>query len=422
MLATFASLMLHDRVIADSDLLPVSVARNGFPAELSYELRKGFSWETAYDTGNRNLYYFLHWEEYVPHNVVGRAGPLAEFAVGTDARLGLVLARSSLGKMTLEELLADSRSRVQGFLVVHKGRIVFEKYPGMRPVDRHMWFSVSKTITGLLVGMLEAEGKIHVDHTIDHYLPELGATNWAGIPIIDILDMATGLDLVESEDARNTPSTSVNHFFRLEIGDDVGIETLTSDQVVFSVARKGEPGTVFEYSSLDTRMLGLLIERVTGERMADLISDRIWSRMGAEGDAIVAVNPEGRAGMYGLFSSRLRDMARYGMLYTPSWRRVASERVVPAKLLQKIRGECRPPIYERGMAARGIDAQSADRPRCNSRHWDAVFDDGDMYKGGARGQGLYVSPARDLVVAWFSTTREDGWQNYGRALAKAIEP
>ncbi|HLF29533.1 MAG TPA: hypothetical protein VI566_00745, partial [Xanthomonadales bacterium] len=151
------------------------------------------------------------------------------------------------------------------------------------------------------------------------------------------------------------------------------------------------------------------------------LSERIWSKIGAEGDAQVGVNLEGGAAIYGMMSSRLRDKVRYGMLYTPSWVVVSDERVIPQSLIEKIQHGCRPEIYERAVMAGGPGDPAAEQ-RCNSRQWDAVFDDGDMYKGGARGQGLYVSPGRDLVMAWFSTTSESGWMNYARAIAKAIKP
>jgi CubicO group peptidase (beta-lactamase class C family) len=167
-------------------------------------------------------------------------------------------------------------------------------------------------------------------------------------------------------------------------------------------------------------MLDLLVERVSGQRVAEFVSDRVWSKLGAEGDAIVALNLDGRAGMYGMFSSRLRDLARYGMLYTPSWDVVATERVVPQSLLDRIRDGCRPEIFESGVPL-GMDP-GGERPRCNSRHWDAIFPDGDFFKLGARGQGLYISPARDVVVAFFSTTTELGWESYARAIAKTLEP
>jgi CubicO group peptidase (beta-lactamase class C family) len=401
--------------------LPVSQAKEGIPAGLSYLMRQGFNSTNAYDTGDQNLYFFLHWEEFVPHNLVRRAGPVSPLEARPDNRIGRVSAETSLGTMTLDRLIADPRSRIQGFLVVKDGRVLYEKYPGMRDDDHHLWFSTSKTLAGLLVGLLEADGKIDVERSIDYYMPELSATHWAGIRIIDILDMASGLDLVESEQSRTDPMSSVGSFFRIELGDTSRLGERTSDQILFAVGKKGPPGQIFAYSSLNTKMLGLLAERVSGERLADLLSERVWSRLGAEGDAQMGVNREGGAAVYGMMSSRLRDKARYGMLYTPSWNVVAKERVVPPAVIERIQKGCRPALYQAAAAARG-NRDPDGESRCNSRQWDAVFADGDMFKGGARGQGLYVSPARNVVVVWFSTTSESGWMNYARAIAKTLVP
>jgi CubicO group peptidase (beta-lactamase class C family) len=291
----------------------------------------------------------------------------------------------------------------------------------MREDDHHLWFSTSKTLAGLLVGLLEADGKIDVERSVDHYLPELAATHWKGVRIIDILDMASGLDLVENEQSRTSPMSSVGSFFRIELGDTGNLGQLTSDQILFAVGSKSAAGEIFEYSSLNTKMLGLLAERVSGKRLADLIAERIWSKLGAEGDAQIGVNLEGGAAIYGMMSSRLRDKARYGMLYTPSWRTVAAEQVIPQALIDRIQHGCRPGLYRQAALARA-SYDPEEENRCNSRQWDAVFEDGDMYKGGARGQGLYVSPARNLVVAWFSTTSESGWMSYARAIAKSLVP
>lgn len=69
------------------------------------------------------------------------------------------------------------------------------------------------------MGLLEADGLIDVGNPIDYYLPELSATHWRGIRIIDILDMATGLDLAENEQSRTNPMSTVGVFFRIELGD-----------------------------------------------------------------------------------------------------------------------------------------------------------------------------------------------------------
>ena len=330
--------------LQDPELIPVSQAKNGFSSDFSNRLRQGFMWQTAYHTVDENLYYFLHWEEFVRHNLIRRGGPVRELVSATNRQLGLLSAQSSLGEMTLNELLADTRSRIQGFIVMHHGKIVYEQYPGMREDDHHIWNSISKSIAGLLVGLLEAEGKIDVDMTIDTYMPDLVGTQWQGMRVIDILDMATGLDLVESEAARNDVKTTFNKFWRIELGDRSGLDAATADQILFGVARKGEPGKVFEYSSMNTKMLGNLIERMSGQRLAEFFSERVWSKMGAEGDAMVGVNLQGGAAIYGMVSSRLRDLARYGLLYSPSWNVVSSQPVVPQSLIDVIQKGLSPGI------------------------------------------------------------------------------
>ena len=403
-----------------SSLIPVAQFQGGISADLGYRLRQGFGFPNAYGAGDHNMYYTLHWEEFLPHNIVRRAGAVRPIAVAPNSIVGQVSAESSLGVMALDGLLADPGSRIQGFIVVHRGRIVYEQYPGMREDDHHLWYSTAKSVAGLLVGLLEADGRIDVSRSIDTYLPELGATDWAGIPIIDILDMASGLDLAETDATRFDPAHPVGEFFRVELGEVRSLDTPTSDEILFAVNRRRAPGEIFEYSSLNTKMLALLAERVSGMRLADLFSDRVWSRIGAEGEALMGVNPWGGAAIYSWISTRLRDKARYGMLYTPSWKLVATEPLVPQLLLDRIQQGCRPEIYERGVDAGTVDPV-ADK-RCNSRQWDAVFVDGDFYKGGARGQGLYISPARDLVIAWFSITGESNWLAYGRAIAKTLQP
>jgi CubicO group peptidase (beta-lactamase class C family) len=402
-------------------LIPVSQARDGFTAEQSYRLRQGFTSATAYNTVDQNLYYFLHWEEFLPHHVIRRGSTVRELPVAFDTRIGQVKAKTSLGEMTLDQLLDDPRSRLQGFIVVHRGRIVYEKYPGMRPDDHHLWFSSSKSVASLLVGLLEAEGKIDVERPIDSYLPELATTDWRGIRVIDILDMASGLDVAESEESRTNPNSPVNHFFRVELSDTTNVGGKTSDQILYSVGKKSEPGQRFEYSSLNTKVLGNLIERVSGQRLAEFFSDRVWSRIGAEGDALIGLNPWGGASIPGMISSRLRDKARYGMIYTPSWSAVSNERIVPQSLIDRTRRDCRPEILARANRAATSAAAERDRPRCNSRQWDAIYADGDMYKGGARGQGIYVSPDGDYVAAWFSTTQESGWVAYARAMHNVLQ-
>ena len=118
-----------------------------------------------------------------------------------------------------------------------------------------------------------------------------------------------------------------------------------------------------------------------------------------------------------MVSSRLRDLGRFGMLYTPSWKNVARERIVSKKMLDVIRTGCRPAIFDKGHMGAAMTRRFKEKPRCNSWQWDALFEDGDLYKSGLMGQGLYVSPSRDLTIVWFSADRSASATGYSRAIA-----
>ena len=405
----------------ESPPLPVSVAMDGLPLDLSYRLRQGFGPYNVFDTHDRNVYYHLHWGEFIPHNIVRRDGPIKTLPYKLNQRVGKVKTTSPLGELELDALISDPRSRIQGFVVVHKGALEYETYPGMRDTDNHIWMSSSKSVVSLLVGLLEADGRIDVSQSVDAYLTELKGTNWEGIRIIDILDMASGLDIIENDENMQDETHWFHKWFRIMLGDS-SFGTLTAKETIFSAKNLHKPGEIFEYSSMNTQILGLLVERVAGQRLADFLSERVWSKIGAEGDALLGLDPSGGPSIFGYISSRLRDKARYGLLYTPSWKRVADERIIPLSLIEKTQKDCRPKLYERAYDAAkkaGTASYFSDDTeiRCNSRQWDAVYTDGDMFKGGLHGQGIYVSPTRDLVIAYYSTSPFD-WLDTARAIAE----
>ena len=144
--------------------------------------------------------------------------------------------------------------------------------------------------------------------------------------------------------------------------------------------------------------------------------------MALEGDLQVHLSSsDGLAIGHGLVSSRLRDLALFGMLYTPSWSKIATKQVVSDAALKRIQKDT--PSHEVFMAGSDgprFSAALADEVISNNRQWDDVFADGDFFKLGFLGQGIYVSPSRDLVIAYFSTNPDTGpGQRYMRPLAKS---
>ena len=128
--------------------------------------------------------------------------------------------------------------------------------------------------------------------------------------------------------------------------------------------------------------------------------------MGAESDGIIAAPRRGVPIAHGGISSTLRDMARFGLLFTPSGRD-GMQPVISDSYLSKIQTGGRPAIFnaDREDNPRKVDGEPA---RHNTYQWDFVMQDGDFFKGGFGGQGLYVSPSRDLVIAFFGTFDENG--------------
>lgn len=397
--------------------LCISLSASLHATEFVSELKHGYSAEKAYDLHNEwgiskflvptetGAYSYFHLGEFLPQAIIFREGNVSLLKQKPDQKVGKTTLTKEDGKsLSLENMINDKASPVQGVMVLHRGKVAFEQYPGMRKNDNHVWMSNAKPVASLLIAQLEEEGKIDVNKTLSVYMKETIGTAWANIKIIDILNMQTGLDLAESATQRSDPNSSISQFFAAEVGapNNKGIKQ-THNQALLSIKALKEPGQTFEYSSANTQMLGLLLEAVTGKKIADLVSERIWRHAGMTGDATLALTPQGNAIIHGLISSRLVDMARFGLLYTPSWSKTASEPVVSKNTLLKIQQGGKAENYFKGGLGQHLTDRFREKPLFNSYQWDAVFSDGDFYKGGMNGQGIYVSPKKDVVVAWFAT-------------------
>lgn len=399
----------------------VSELKHGYSAEKAYALHNEWSLPKFLVPTETGAYSYFHLGEFLPQAIIYREGNVSLLEQKPDKKVGqITLSKKDNKSLSLESMINDKTSPVQGVMVLHRGKVVFEQYPGMRKNDNHVWMSNAKPVASLLVAQLEDERVIDVNKTLSVYMDEAKGTAWENIKVIDILNMQTGLDLAENYENRKNPNSSIMQFFAAELGapNSQGIKQ-THNQALFSIKALKEPGQSFEYSSANTQMLGLLIETVTGKKIADLVSERIWRHAGMTGDATLALSPQGNGIIHGLISSRLVDMARFGLLYTPSWNKTASEPVVSKNTLVKIQQGGKVENYLKDARIGDMLAKRfGEKPLFNSYQWDAVFADGDFYKGGMNGQGIYVSPNKDVVVAWFATGfAEISMESFARKIA-----
>lgn len=402
--------------------IPVGDARNGFTPAQARELLGRYSYEETIKAGDVALFFALNVGQSVPTAIVARVGNVAPLNKAVDARIGATRVATTVGNMSLNDYLVHPASRAHGMIVVHRGRVLFEEYPGMREFDAKAWMSVAKTTVSLVMRLLAEEGKIDVNRPVDGYLADLRGTEWAGTRVIDVLDMTSGMDILESQENRLNPRSMITRFnlaFNGKPNADGNVERQI--EVIRSARRIKPAGQAFDYSSLNTMVLILLAEAVENKRWHDIFQERVWGKMTVEGDMQIGIAPDGTPQAYGFLMARLRDIARYGMLYTPSWHRAARERIVSPDYVRELQTGGRKGIFLNGELGNRLTDNYFPKspPTANHWQWDGVWDDGDIFKSGVYGQGLYVSPAKDLVIVWQSTAPTNDLTQFARQIAQA---
>ena len=416
---------------ASDDVDPYAVPRedfsiralqHGYSAEAAYELSSQWTLQKFLDITEAGAYSYMHLAEFLPHAVIRRDGPVAILAANLNAAIGDTSLEHADGtRLTLDQMVNAADSPVQGVMVLHRGKIAYETYPGMRKTDNHVWMSNAKILSSLLIGQLEEENRIDAQKTVGHYLADAEGTAWENIRVLDVLNMQSGLDLEENPASRKG-DTPYGRFAKSELGlpNDQGIVE-THNEALLRIPRLHEPGNAFEYSSANTQMLGLLIEAVAGVRLNEALTERMWRHAGMAGDGLLGLSPQGNGVIHGLVSSRLEDLAKTGLLYTPSWNKTASKRVVSQSMVETIQSSGSEENYMRGTLGPHLAEAFRERPLFNSYQWDAVFADGDIYKSGMNGQGIYVSPGKDIVIVWFATGGAPiAMEAFARKIAKSL--
>jgi CubicO group peptidase (beta-lactamase class C family) len=378
-------------------------------------------WDVKNDETKRFVH--LNGPQIFTHAWVHRAGPISMLQADDQPRIGKVKASTPIGDITLDQWIAEGT--VDGYLVLHHGKIVFEQYPRMRSFDKHHWWSTRKGLVGTVIAMLEDEGNVDVKRGVENYIPELKETAWAGVPVIDILDMASGTSGVEVDDP-DALTGEVSRYYQYEAS--VGNRPATAKTVkstydyVAGLPGHRPNGEAYEYTTVNTFVLTWLAETVTGKPFAEVVSEKIWRPMGAESDAVMMVSSVGASST---INSTLRDLGRFGLLFTPSRQTVSNRRLVSEAYLKKIQQGGRPEIFDKAGAGNNWNRVFPDDPpRHNTYQWDFVMPDGDFFKAGHCGQGLYISPGRDVVVAFFGSGDDPSIVvslKLARAIAKSFE-
>lgn len=266
---------------------------------------------TAENWGDDLHWSFRHMDALFPFDLIyDRPGTAHRFSRATED-LGGIEVELSDRTATVDEVLQETDT--DGWMFLHEDAIVAEGYfGGAGPHDRHLLMSVSKSIVSTVTGILADQGRLKLDETVSHYIPELEGKGYGDATVRDLLDMRSGIKFSEEYleyDSEVRLLDEVAGWAPLREGGPTTLKELLAQ-----LEKKREHGTAFEYRSSDTDMLGWVCEAAGGAPFAALASELLWQPMGASRDALLVLD---RAGM-GLFDggicATVGDLALFGAL------------------------------------------------------------------------------------------------------------
>jgi CubicO group peptidase (beta-lactamase class C family) len=364
-------------------------------------MKKGAIWWEA--NGKDQAWNFKNLHRIFPTVNVYRDGPVRELPYQLMPEVAEFEVQTPEGSMTYLDFLNSDQSTTMGIIILHRGKIVFEHYPRQQPYEKPIFWSVTKVFVSSLVAILEDRGLINVNKPIDHYIADLANSSYAGVTVRNILDMASGVDCPEEY----VDQDACYYVYSKTIGDGYWTEQSPTNPYTFlaslDVGESAPQGTSFDYSGVNTFVLGWLVEEIMGMPFQDALSQEIWRKMGAESDAALLAPRYGVPNTHGGLMARLRDVARFGLLYTPSYTVVSDEKIFSDRYIKLLRDGGNPALLRNGR----YPGPPASEVKHNAYQWDRIYTNNDFYKGGWAGQGLLVNPDKDLVAVFTGYFKDD---------------
>lgn len=275
----------------------------------------------------------------------------------------------------IDEYMADQRSA--GIVIVQDGKIRFERY-GLDFDSTGRWtsFSVAKSFTSTLVGAAIQDGAIRsLDDTVSHYIPDLRGSAYDDVSIRQLLTMSSGVRWNEDYE---DPNADVARFNNAK--PTPGLDATVS--YMRTLPRAHPAGTVWHYNTGETNLIGVLVSSAVGKPLAQYLEEKIWHPAGMQSEATWLLGKTGHEIAGCCLQASTRDFARLGLFVLANGN-VGGTQIVPEQWF----AEATTKQQDIGEPGRGYGFQ----------WW--TYDDGAVSAQGIFGQGIFIDPARQLVIA-----------------------
>ncbi|WP_018656199.1 serine hydrolase domain-containing protein [Actinomadura flavalba] len=265
---------------------------------------------------------------------------------------------------TLQDYL--TLTNTHGFVVLDGQDVVFEKYAYSTRDTLFQSWSMAKSFTSAAVGIALSDGKISsIEDPVTKYVPELRGSGYDGVSLKNLLAMSSGIQWNEGVDV---PPVHVAASLGIALPD-----------LAKQRKRGWEPGSRFEYTSMNSFVLGWAVAKATGTPFHKFVAERIWKPAGMADRAYLGSDSRGNSMAYCCTYATGRDFARFGLLYLNGGR-ANGQQVVPQSWVTESTRPSAP--FNKGYGL----------------HW-WLGEDGDFMAQGLGGQTIYVSPKTGVVIA-----------------------
>jgi CubicO group peptidase (beta-lactamase class C family) len=374
------------------------------------DVKRDIPFDTAFERSDINLLNWQHWPyssyaSHHPREFVTMAiihsdpdAPALEEIRKDPFNLMALMVSVDNKYIPLIDLLKSIQ--MKGFAVMHGSKLVFEIYDqGMQKQNIQVLQSSSKTFTGMLLHKLASEGLLDLDANVNKYLPDLDAGVFKGSTLQNMLDMEVGFPDFGSY---HKPG-DYGYMSEIHLGLKPKVLGVERRSILTFIQQFQEPtfapGTKFSYKDMNTEVLAMIAQQVTGKRYAQLIEETFWRPLHARYDAAVAIDEDGNPGASWGMAITLRDAARFGQMMLNRGR-YKGRRIIPESYFQSTFDQ---PMTE-PLSTYKLFGQIEDY----RNHVWMLRDDGLMYTVGSFGQYIFADYDNQVAIVFMANWSSNG--------------